>query len=71
MHLAQTMSLGEIFELYEEVKEKKKGITLIENISLHGLDMADYAYYARMFFCKPSKRTLAKAQQIFNKLGAC
>ena len=48
----------------------RKEITLIENISLHCLGMADYVFYAEKLFCRPSKRTLAKAQKILKKLDA-
>ena len=47
-----------------------KEITLIENISLHCLGMADYAFYAERLFCKPSKRTILQAQKVFDKLEA-
>ena len=48
----------------------RKEITLIENISLHCLGMADYVFYAERLFCKPSKRTFAKAQKVLKKLDA-
>ena len=46
----------------------RKEITLIENISLHCLGMADYVFYAEKLFCKPSKRTILQAQKVFDKL---
>ena len=48
----------------------RKEITLIENISLHCLGMADYVFYAERLFCKPSKRTVLQAQKVFDKLEA-
>ena len=48
----------------------RKEITLIENISLHCLGMADYVFYAKRYFCKPSKRTILQAQKMFDKLEA-
>lgn len=48
----------------------RKEITLIKNISLHCLGMADYVFWAKRYFCKPSKRTLAKAQKVLKKLDA-
>ena len=48
----------------------RKEITLIENISLHCLGMADYMFYAEKLFCKPSKRTILQAQKVFDKLEA-
>lgn len=48
-----------------------KEMTLIENISLHCLGMADYAFWAERYFCKPSKRTILQAQKVFDKLEAC
>ena len=48
----------------------RKEITLIENISLHCLGMADYVFYADRLFCKPSKKTILKAQKVFDKLEA-
>ena len=47
-----------------------KEMALIEWISLHCLGMADYVFYAERLFCRPSKRTFAKAQKVFNKLEA-
>ena len=47
-----------------------KEITLIENISLHCLGMADYVFWAKRYFCKPSKKTLARAQKVLKKLDA-
>ena len=48
----------------------RKEMTLIEWISLHCLGMADYVFWAERTFCKPSKRTFAKAQKVFDKLEA-
>ena len=48
----------------------RKEMTLIENISLHCLGMADYVFWAKRYFCKPSKRTFAKAQKVLKKLNA-
>ena len=47
-----------------------KEMTLIEWISLHDFWMDDYAFWAKRYFCKPSKRTLAKAQKVLKKLDA-
>lgn len=47
-----------------------KEMTLIENISLHCLGMSDYVFWAERKFCKPSKRTFAKAQKVLKKLDA-
>ena len=48
----------------------RKEMTLIENISLHDFGMGNYAFWAKRYFCKPSKRTFAKAQKILKKLDA-
>ena len=47
-----------------------KEMTLIEWISLHDFWMDDYAFWAKRYFCKPSKKTLAKAQKVLKKLDA-
>ena len=47
-----------------------KEMTLIEWISLHDFWMDDYAFWAERYFCKPSKKTLAKAQKVLKKLDA-
>ena len=48
----------------------RKEMTLIEWISLHDFGMLDYKVWAKKYFCKPSKRTLAKAQKVLQKLDA-
>ena len=48
----------------------RKEMTLIEWISLHDFGMDNYAFWAKRYFCKPSKRTLAKAQKVLKKLDA-
>ena len=48
----------------------RKEMTLIEWISLHDFCMAEYEFWAKRYFCKPSKRTLAKAQKVLKKLDA-
>lgn len=45
-------------------------MTLIEWISLHDLNMLDYKIWAERKFCRPSKKTLEKAQKILKKLDA-
>ena len=45
-------------------------MTLIEWISLHDFCIIEYELWAKRRFCKPSKRTLAKAQKILKKLNA-
>lgn len=47
-----------------------KEMTLIEWISLHDFWMDDYVFWAQRYFCKPSKRTLEKAQKVLKKLDA-
>ena len=47
-----------------------KEMTLIEWTSLHCLGMADYVFWAKRYFCKPSKRTVLQAQKVFDKLEA-
>lgn len=49
----------------------RKEMTLIEWISLHDFGMQDYVFWAKRKFCKPSKKTLEKAQKILKKLDAC
>ena len=45
-------------------------MTLIEWTSLHDFGMLDYKVWAERIFCKPSKRTLEKAQKVLKKLDA-
>ena len=47
-----------------------KEMTLIEWISLHDFGMLDYKIWAERKFCKPSKKTLEKAQKVLKKLDA-
>ena len=47
-----------------------KEMALIEWVSLHDFGMADYAFWAERKFCRPSKRTLEKAQKVLKKLDA-
>ena len=47
-----------------------KEMTLIEWVSLHDFGMLDYKIWAERYFCKPSKRTLEKAQKVLKKLDA-
>ena len=47
-----------------------KEMTLIEWISLHDFSMVEYEFWAKRYFCKPSKRTFAKAQKVLKKLNA-
>ena len=52
------------------MRAMNREMTLIEWIDLHCLGMADYVFYADRLFCKPSKRTILKAQKVFDKLDA-
>ena len=52
------------------MRATNKEMTLIEWISLHDFCMVDYKVWAKRYFCKPSKRTLAKAQKVLKKLDA-
>ena len=52
------------------MRAMRKEMTLIEWISLHDFWMDDYAFWAKRYFCKPSKRTFAKAQKVLKKLDA-
>ena len=52
------------------MRAMNKEMTLIEWISLHDFWMDDYAFWAERYFCKPSKKTLAKAQKVLKKLDA-
>ena len=47
-----------------------KEMTLIEWVSLHDFGMDNYVFWAKRYFCKPSKKTLAKAQKVLKKLDA-
>ena len=47
-----------------------KEMTLIEWISLHDFGMDNYVFWAKRYFCKPSKKTLEKAQKVLKKLDA-
>ena len=42
--------------------------TLIENLVGRGLNVEDYAFHARRFFCQPSKKTLALAEKVLKRL---
>lgn len=42
--------------------------TLIENLVGRGLNVEDYVFHARKFFCQPSKRTLAFAEKVLTRL---
>lgn len=42
--------------------------TLIENLVGRGLNVKDYEFHARRFFCQPSKRTLALAEKVLMRL---
>ena len=52
------------------MRATNKEMTLIEWISLHDFGMLDYKVWAERKFCKPSKRTLEKAQKVLKKLDA-
>ena len=52
------------------MRAMNKEMTLIEWISLHDFWMDDYAFWAERYLCKPSKKTLAKAQKVLKKLNA-
>lgn len=43
--------------------------TLIENLVGRGLNVKDYEFHARRFFCQPSKRTLALAEKVLTRLN--
>ena len=45
-------------------------MTLIEWISLHDFCLVEYEFWAKRYCCKPSKRTVAKAQKVLKKLNA-
>lgn len=45
-----------------------KEITLIEWISLHDFCIIEYEFWAKRYFCKPSKRTVLQAQKVLKKL---
>lgn len=47
-----------------------KEMTLIEWISLHDFCIIEYEFWAKRYFCRPSKKTLEKAQKILKKLDA-
>lgn len=42
--------------------------TLIENLVGRGLNVEDYEFHARRFFCQPSKKTLALAERVMMRL---
>ena len=46
----------------------RKEMTLIEWISLHDFGMDNYVFWAKRYFCKPSKRTILQAQKVLKKL---
>ena len=50
------------------MRAMNREMTLIEWISLHDFGMDNYAFWAKRYFCKPSKRTILQAQKVFNKL---
>ena len=52
------------------MRAMNKEMTLIEWVSLHDFGMDNYVFWAERKFCKPSKRTLAKAQKVLKKLDA-
>ena len=52
------------------MRAMNKEMTLIEWISLHDFGVDNYAFWAKRYFCKPSKRTFAKAQKVLKKLNA-
>ena len=52
------------------MRATNKEMTLIEWISLHDFCMVEYEFWAKRYFCKPSKRTFAKAQKVLKKLNA-
>ena len=52
------------------MRAMNREMTLIEWISLHDFGMDDYAFWAEKIFCKPSRKTLEKAQKILKKLNA-
>ena len=52
------------------MRAMRKEMTLIEWTSLHDFGMDNYVFWAERMFCKPSKRTLAKAQKVLKKLDA-
>ena len=52
------------------MRAMNKEMTLVEWTSLHDFGMDNYAFWAERYFCKPSKRTFAKAQKVLKKLNA-
>ena len=52
------------------MRTMNREMTLVEWISLHDFGMDNYAFWAERLFCKPSKRTFAKAQKVLKKLDA-
>ena len=48
----------------------RREMTLIEWISVHDCCMAEKEFWAKRYFCKPSKRTILQAQKAFDKLEA-
>ena len=52
------------------MRATNKEMTLIEWISLHDFCMVEYEFWAKRYFCKPSKRTILQAQKVFDKLEA-
>ena len=52
------------------MRSMNKEMTLIGWISLRDFWMDDYTFWAERYFCKPSKRTLEKAQKVLKKLNA-
>ena len=45
-------------------------MTLIEWVSPHDFGMDNYVFWAERKFCKPSRKTLEKAQKVLKKLDA-
>ena len=52
------------------MRAMNREMTLIEWISLHDFGVDDYMFWAERIFCRPSKKTLEKAQKVLNKLDA-
>ena len=52
------------------MRAMNREMTLIEWISLHDFGMAEYEFWAKRYFCKPSRKTLEKAQKVLKKLDA-
>ena len=42
--------------------------TLVEDLVGRGLNVEDYEFHARRFVCQPSKRTLARAEKVLQRL---